>query len=332
MAARGVISAWRAGWLLLFRNKRMWLWVWAIHLAAAAILAAIFSSVWSDLLGGTLAAGEFGGPRTANILVDLFAHHGEALRGLFPGAPLFGNPLGLLVIAFAWLGVIVAAGILAGLSRSMPVTLEAEADEVGPDAFEGGIETGAGKELLAGRAADASLPFLGRFLRDCGTYAGRFTRLMIVHLVAMVVTLLALAALLERISAALLGPDPDPATGTRAGLVVLAVLAFCYLVLALVGDYAKVRLICDQRHSAILAWGAGLRWVLSRLPRTLGLQLLFVLLAASGSALYWYVTSSTGVGATVVLLVLVQQAYLIFRAGLRVHWYAAELSLYEGSR
>ncbi len=330
MAARGVISAWRAGGHLLWRNKRMWLWVWAIHVAGAAVLAGIFSSLWSELLGGTLAAGEFGGPRTANIIVDLFAHHGEALRGLFPGAPLFGNPLGFLVVLYAWLGVILAAGILAGLRRSIPVA--AEADDESPTAAEASVETSSGRELLAARGVDLGLPFLGRFLRDCGAYAGRFTRLMIVQLVAMAIILLALAAFLQWISGALMGPNPDPAAETWASLVIFAILAFTYLVLTLVGDYAKVRMIRDQRRSAILAWGAGLRWALRRLPRTLGLQLLFVLLAVSGSALYWYVSSSTGVGGTVVLLVLVQQAYLIFRAGLRVHWYAAELSLYDGLR
>ena len=330
MAARGVISAWRAGWHLLWRNKRMWLWIWAIHVAGAALLAGIFSSVWSELLGGTLAAGEFGGPQTANILVDLFAHHGEALRGLFPGAPLLGSPLGFLVVLYAWLGMIMAAGILAGLSRSIPLPLEA--DEEDPDTVQGSAETSSGTELLAARGADLGLPFLGRFLRDCGTYAGRFTRLMIVHLVAMVVILLALAAFLEWLSGALLGSHPDPATGTRAGFVVFAILAFAYLLLTLVGDYAKVRMIREQRRSAILAWVAGLRWAIRRLPRTLGLHFLFVLLAVLGSALYWYISSSTGVGGTVVLLVLVQQAYLIFRAGLRVHWYAAELSLYDGLR
>jgi hypothetical protein len=91
-------------------------------------------------------------------------------------------------------------------------------------------------------------------------------------------------------------------------------------------------MIREKRRSAILAWWAGLRWAIRRLPRTLGLHFLFVLLAVLGSALYWYISSSTGVGETVVLLVLVQQAYLVFRAGLRVHWYAAELLLYDGLR
>jgi hypothetical protein len=328
MAARGVISAWRAGWHLLWRNKRMWLWIWAIHVAGAAVLAGIFSSIWSELLGGTLAAGEFGGPRTANIVVDLFANHYDALRGLFPGAALLDSPLGFVFVLYAWLGVILAAGILAGLSRSIPVA--AEADDEDSDAVLESVEVSSETELLAARGEDLGLPFLGRFLRDCGTYAGRFTRLMIVHLVAMAVILLSLAALLGRISDALLGATPDPVSSTRASLVVLAIVAFFYLVLTLVGDYAKVRMVREKRRSAILAWVAGLRWAIRRLPRTLALHFIFVLIAALGSALYWYVSSSTGVGGTVVLLVLVQQAYLVFRAGLRVHWYAAELSLYDG--
>ncbi len=329
MAARGVISACWAGWHLLWRNKRMWLWVWAIHVAGAALLAGIFSSIWSELLGGTLAAGEFGGPRTANILVDLLTHNGVALRGLFPGSQLLYSPIGFLVLLYAWFGMVLAAGILAGLSRSIPVAPEADEDS---DAGREGVEVTSERELLAARGEDLGLPFLGRFMRDCGTYAGRFTRLMIVHLVTMAILLLALAALLGRIRGALLGPTPDPAAGTRAGLIVFAIVALAYLILTLVGDYAKVRMIREKRRSAILAWWAGLRWAIRRLPRTLGLHFLFVLLAVLGSALYWYISSSTGVGETVVLLVLVQQAYLVFRAGLRVHWYAAELLLYDGLR
>jgi hypothetical protein len=64
----------------------------------------------------------------------------------------------------------------------------------------------------------------------------------------------------------------------------------------------------------------------------LGLHLIFVLLVVGGSTLYWYVASTGGLAGTVIAITLVQQAYLIFRAGLRVHWYAAELSLFDGSQ
>jgi hypothetical protein len=327
MAARGVISAWWAGWCLLWGNKRMWLWVWIAHVATAALLAAIFSSIWSELLGSTLAAAQFGGPGTANILVDLFAHHSDTLRGLFPGAFLFGNPLAFLVLLYAWIGVILAAGILAGLSRSVPLTQDAEKD---PGEADDDEMPGTGRARLAERSADLGLPFLGKFLRDCGSYAGRFTRLMIVHIIAMGVILFALASVLGRVADAISGPYPDPATGTWVRLVEVGILALAYLVLTVVGDYAKVRLVREERRSAFFAWWAGLIWAFRRLPRTLGLHLVFVLLAVAGSALYWYSASMGSLGETVIAIALVQQAYLIFRAGLRVHWYAAELSLFDG--
>jgi hypothetical protein len=307
----------------------MWLWVWIIHVAGAAVLAGIFASTWSDLLGNTLAAGRFGGPATANILVDLFAHQSEALGGLFPGAALFGNPLAFLVLAYAWLGVILAGGILAGLGRSVPVALEPSADPGNGDQDD--VSDG-GRDLLAERGADLGLPFLGKLLRDCGTWAGRFTRLMIAQIIILGGVLFLLGAILGRISDAVLGPYPDPASGAWATFLYLALLGLAYLVLGIIGDYAKVRMIREARRSAVLAWWAGLRWVLTRLPRALGLHLVFVLLAAGGSVLYWYVSSTGGLAETVIAIALVQQAYLIFRAGLRVHWYAAELSLFDGSR
>ncbi|MFQ5742224.1 MAG: hypothetical protein ACE5HV_01415, partial [Acidobacteriota bacterium] len=101
MKAKGPFSAFAAGWYLLSQHKRIWFWIWAIHLAGAAALAWTFVGLWDQLLGGRLAAVEFGGPQTANILVDLFAHHPEAMSRLLGGS-------GLLSVGFA------AGGRLAG--------------------------------------------------------------------------------------------------------------------------------------------------------------------------------------------------------------------------
>ncbi len=312
------MSALRGGWRLAWKNKRLWLIIWAAHVGGAAVLAWSFAGVWNQLLGNRLAATEFGGPATTSILVDLVAHHPDALVRLLEeagvGLPVTGR-IGGLFLLYVGLGASLSGGILARLSRSMsaviPAAGAAEASKP-TDASEGAQER-----------------FLPAFLRDCGRYVGRFGRLLLVHAVIVAAVLFVVGVAVGRLLGALLDFD-DPSMQTRGGLLLLAILTAVFLLLAMIFDYAKVRMVQERRRSALLAWWAGLRWALPRLPRTLGLHLGFVLVTVLVTVLYWLLAPGPNPleGGTHVSLLLLQQGYLLFRSGLRVHWYAAELSLY----
>ena len=343
----GLVSALRGGWRLAWKNKRLWLIIWAAHVGGAAVLAWSFAGVWNQLLGNRLAATEFGGPATTSILVDLVSHHPAAVGRLLEeagvGLPVTGR-IGGLFLLYVGLGAALSGGILARLSRSMSAVIPAAG--AGPAEFEVAArasERAAGSEATevselavtseASKPTDASEGaqerFLPAFLRDCGRYVGRFSRLLLVHAVIVAAVLFVVGAAVGRLLGSLLDFD-DPALQTRGGLLLLATLTAVFLLLAMIFDYAKVRMVQERRRSALLAWWAGLRWALPRLPRTLGLHLGFVLVAVLVTVSYWLLAPGPTPleGGTRVSLLLLQQGYLLFRAGLRVHWYAAELSLY----
>lgn len=318
---RSVIEALRTGWRLLWRSKRLWAVVWILHLAGGMALAISFAAVWDDVLGNRAAA-ELGGPGTAGLLVDLSAHHGEALDRLLGSAGLGwlrGGGIGGMALLFVWLGAVLAGGIVSRLSVSLAALQE---------------EVRAGAGAPRAPVEERSGSFVAALLGDCGLYLGRMTRLLVVQLVAALAVLWATVVAAGLVFAVFLGAHPDQRTVSRAVLVVLPVLSLLWFVLVLIGDYARIRMVRERRLSALLAWWAGLRWALRRLPATLALHLTFVVLAVLLTVAYWVLAPSASASSTALfaLLVALQQAYLVGRGGLRVWWYASELALWERGR
>jgi len=110
----------------------------------------------------------------------------------------------------------------------------------------------------------------------------------------------------------------------------LAVAALLAL-LTMGTDYAKIRIVVDDRSSALLAFFAGLWFGLRQFPRTGGL---YVLLSFTGFVLiglYAVVESQipqTGYFSILVIF-LFQQIYMVMRLTLKAGFYAAQTSIYS---
>lgn len=306
--------AFRGGFQQLWQHKKMWLWIWLIHVAGAASLAWGFSNLWDDVLSGRLVVSEFGGDGTMAILVDAFAHHREVI-------PYAIGFLGI-AIAYVWLGAVLAGGILGRLGAGERGAGERGAGERGAG------ERGAGKRG-GGEGVSEAAPFLAGFFGDCGLYLGRFTRLLLVQMAVLLAFGFGMAFALGAVLGALFSPSGSDGAISVIAILLAALASFIYIILAMVFDYAKVRIVREGRRSAFMAWFAGAQWAVPRLHRTLGLQLIFVALFTLVTFLYWTLAPQAAASGTFWLALGVQQAYLLFRAGLRVHWYGAELALYD---
>ncbi len=121
-------------------------------------------------------------------------------------------------------------------------------------------------------------------------------------------------------------------TMERDAVVIRAALYVVFLVslalVSLVSDYAKVRIVVEDRRSVIGALGAALRFVRRRPFRTMGLYLLSALASLAVVGL-WYgaVPAATW---SVAWAFLVTQVYVLFRIWTRLVWMAAEVVFFQG--
>ena len=109
-------------------------------------------------------------------------------------------------------------------------------------------------------------------------------------------------------------------------LVFGLILASCNLVF----DYAKVRAVVEDRHSALGAIGAALRFIRGNLSAAAGLYLLNVALFALTLAAYAAVAPSAGgIGWTMWIGFAIGQCYILARLCVKLIFWASETALFQ---
>jgi hypothetical protein len=111
-----------------------------------------------------------------------------------------------------------------------------------------------------------------------------------------------------------------------------AVFTVLLLSANIVFDYAKVRLVVEDRRSALGALGAAVRFIRRRPARTLGLYaintLTFLLLLAVWAAV---APGAGGAGLSVWVGFAIGQIYLLARLVLKLQFMASEVALFQAS-
>jgi hypothetical protein len=167
------------------------------------------------------------------------------------------------------------------------------------------------------------------FFGACGAYAGRFVRLSVIvggaywalfrwvhpFLFDVLYNRWTRNLTVERDAVWLRG-------GLYAGFLVALALV------SVVADFAKVRLVVEDRHSVISALGAALRFIRRRPGRVVGLYLLNVLAFAVILAL-WSVAAPSA-SAPVWMALLVAQVYLLARIWAKLAFLASEIAFFQG--
>jgi hypothetical protein len=178
--------------------------------------------------------------------------------------------------------------------------------------------------LLAGGViaylhAPRPAPLLAQLGATCGTYWGRFTRLLVIAA--------AVSWVLRNAADALFAGS---ATGTSVWLQVIAFVMTMWL-LAGILDYARVRAVARDSRSMVLESARSARFFLRNLPRTLALEVLFILLAALSAlvalalarGLEWVFSTRT-------TILIAEQALVLALLWVRVTAWGAMLALYQG--
>ena len=185
-------------------------------------------------------------------------------------------------------------------------------------------------EILLSRDAR---PLFHRFFRGAGHFFWRFTRLMILSGVAMLIIAAAVGALVARLLRPLSesGWEPGWVVAALANATLVGVVV-AYLLLVL--DYSRVRVAAEDTHRTFRAWLGSFVFVARHATKAFGLlianSLLLLALMTVYLAFRRWVPSNTWL--LIALMVSVQQLAMFARAGLRVALVAGELDLYRRLR
>jgi len=169
------------------------------------------------------------------------------------------------------------------------------------------------------------------FLMEGGKYFGRFFRLSLLSLIVYVL-------LFEIIFDWWRGSISGWTAQERSEMVPYVhymiknvVVIFVLGVVTLCFDYAKIRMVVDDRISALFASWAGVKFVFKHFLWTAGLYILLSLIGVILIVLYALVESAidqTGYW-TIVFVFLIQQIYILARLCLKATFYASQTQLYQ---
>ena len=191
----------------------------------------------------------------------------------------------------------------------------------------------AGGILSILREKDAKFS-LRSFFSGCGNFFFRFFRLFLVFGVLLVLISFVLSALLGVFYSAVTAEALSEVTAIAWWIVVAIIFLFVMMLVIMVEDYAKVIVVTsDTRAMLRTAWrSAG--FVFRHFFRTLGLQLLMLLIPIVLLAIYLWLDYSIGMEGvvTILLMFFLQQLFILSRVWARVFFFSGELALYESLR
>jgi hypothetical protein len=243
----------------------------------------------------------------------------------------------------SWLALADAMELRPGtdvLAESLRLGVVADLDELHPGIVAGFGRAGLaafGLAFLVGLAATGGAldvltsghdrPFAHRFGRGAGRFFGRFLRLSLLTFVAAALLVAVAAAPLFALSRYLRRESGSEWLAVLVWLLALAAAGLAVLLALLLQDAARVRVVRENQRRVWPLWRSSLRLVLGHPLKWLRVWSWNALLLLLCFALYALLAQAIPAGPLLVVLVLLQQAFVIARCGLRVALLNAEIEL-----
>lgn len=182
-----------------------------------------------------------------------------------------------------------------------------------------------------GMYANGNRTSLNEFFMDSAKYFGRFFRL---SLFSLLVYYLFFTFLVDWISDAIPEWTQNAASEAipfRYYMIAGALTWFVLSLFFMIFDYARIRIVIEDRTSVLAASFAGARFAFSNFLNTFGLYLLLGIIGVAFIAIYALLESQIPQTSfwPIVLVFVLQQLYMIARFWLKVTWYASQTSLYR---
>jgi hypothetical protein len=180
---------------------------------------------------------------------------------------------------------------------------------------------------------DDSRSFMHRFFRGAGHFFWRFLRMLVMSVVAGLIALTATGAVVGLMVRPLAESTWEPGW-VLAAFIQLVILGLVVLWFYLALDYARIRVALADSRRTLRAWLGSLGFVCRRVFGTYAITtvIALLLLVVAGLYLGYCGAVPAKTRATILLMLIVQQAFMVVRSGLRVAHLGAEVEYYRHVR
>jgi hypothetical protein len=180
---------------------------------------------------------------------------------------------------------------------------------------------------------DDARSFMHRFFRGAGHFFWRFLRMLVMSVVAGLIALIATGAVVGRMVRPLAASTWEPGW-VLAAFIQLVILGLVVLWFYLALDYARIRVALDDSRLTLRAWLGSLGFVCRRFFGTYAITtvIALLLLVLAGLYLGYCEVIPAKTRAAILLMLIVQQAFMIVRSGVRVAHLGAEVEYYRHIR
>jgi len=169
------------------------------------------------------------------------------------------------------------------------------------------------------------------FFSDCGTYLGRFLLLLLISAFILLIFGLVWMMIVGVLYAAMTAGSITEVPNVIGGIVAGAVFALPMILIMMIMDYARVRIVADDSPSVLSSTWQSTKFVFRNFFAAFGWQFLMLLLLLALAALYWVISDGfpmeTGFG--IFLVFLLQQVSVASRIWARLVMISGQVQLDE---
>jgi hypothetical protein len=172
---------------------------------------------------------------------------------------------------------------------------------------------------------------ISEFFAGCGKYFGRFLRLFFVLAIVLVVLVVVMTFILAILSKVFYDDSTSEVTYIVLTVVQIKLFFFPVMLLLMIADYSKISIVVNDERKVLKAAWLSTKFVFSHFFRTFGLELLMLLVVIVLFTIYALLDLAIGMttGLTIIVMLIIQQLFMISRAWSKVFFFGGEMSLYQ---
>ncbi|MBF8294122.1 MAG: hypothetical protein HW389_667 [Bacteroidetes bacterium] len=172
---------------------------------------------------------------------------------------------------------------------------------------------------------------ISEFFAGCGKYFGRFLRLFFVFAIVLVVLVLIMTFILAMLSKLFIDDSTSEVTYIVLTIVQIKLFFLPVMLLLMIADYSKISIVVNDGRKVLKAAWQSTKFVFSHFFRTFGLELLMLLVPIALFAIYVLLDLAIGMTTdlTIIVMLIIQQLFMVSRAWSKVFFFAGEMSLYQ---